>query len=130
MDSLYELAVKGLMGSGCSVEQFNNLPSEIKTGLIPKIIEKLSIMDDNKKKLDDMNRQLDELIERVQSLRTENRTLRQDVKHLRAYYCSNLRPRHPYLPLPDLDPLLDDPVEPELNRNRLRNTDNFSFKFD
>ena len=41
LESLYELAVTGLLTQGCSVEEYNTLPSGIKELLLPKIIEKL-----------------------------------------------------------------------------------------
>lgn len=126
MDSLYELAVKALLSDGCSVQQFNNLPPEIKNGLIPKIIENLSIIDNKQKTIDALNTRVNELIIKARTLENVNQRLEHELDRLRAHYSSNLMPRprypHPYNPLGP-EPIL----EPRLNLSNSRHTGNFDF---
>ena len=91
MENLFELAVDGLFKSGCSREQFVNLPREIKDNIIHKIIEKLEIIDKQQETIESLTKQ-------IKDLNKNNTYLSSELDRLRAYYLSNIsqRPHHPF----------------------------------
>lgn len=127
MDSLYELAVKGLLTNGCSQEQFKNLPPEIRENLIPEILKKLKLIDEQHDEIDKLNNKVNDLLNQVKELQLRNMYLNDELDRLRSYYSSNvnIRPR----PRPYPDPNFPFP-EPFLNKERSRETNNFTFNLE
>ena len=121
MDNLYKLAVKGLMDSGCSVEEFRNLPPGIKEELMPLIINKLQVIDDKQREINKLQDSVSALTTKVSLLENLVSDLKYEVDRLRSHYMSNLEPPRPRRPHPDI------PYPPFLNLENSRRNNNFSF---
>ena len=110
-NKLYELAVEGLFHQDALLDTFNELPSEIKEQILPKVIDKLKNVDDYKTQITILTQNVTNLEEKIKHYKGEIAHLNREVERLQAYYKGNTQP--PRIPRPPNFPNFPSPDFPE-----------------